>query len=422
MSPAPPPSSALRKPLVATFAFFAGLSSLWGQGSAKNGVEAAQTGSDPLPAIQQVLAGRAAAVRSGDRKAFLATIDPRAPAAFRTAQGRLFDGLRTVPLERFELQAKNDATGNLGAGLSPKYNNARVYLPETRMVYKIAGYDERDAVDNLWYTYVERDGKWYITSDTDLEDVGILTARGLWDFGPVQEQRSEPFIILSHPEQAERAAALIGIAEESAATFAGRWDQPWSGRIPLVLAGSIEELAKLLQSTFDLTKFVAFVVYQPIRDDGWVTTAPRLYVQDRNLSRYAREFQLSTLGHELGHAAVAPFAGPAIPAWVHEGVTDWVATGQSTGERKPRGSDGILPRDYQFTTGSGGDIVRSYEESRSAISYLASRFGTGAPSLFIKALGDLGPVAGSVDHNVDTTLRRLFNVSLADFQAGWARR
>jgi hypothetical protein len=413
----------LRKPVVAiAVSFFALLPGLCPGQAAKNGVAWAQAGADPLPAVRQLLAGRAAAVRDGNRNAFLATVDPQAPAEVRTAQGRLFDGLRTVPLERFELQARTDATGDLGTGLSPKYKNARVFLPETRMVYKIAGYDERDAVDNLWYTYVERDGKWFIAGDTDLEDVGILTARGLWDFGAVQEQRSEHFIILSHPEQSERAAALIGIAEESAATLLGRWDQPWSGRIPVVLPGSLDELAKLLQSTFDLTKFVAFVVYQPIRDDGWFTTAPRVYVQDRNLSRYTRPFQLSTLTHELDHAAVAPFAGPAIPAWVHEGVADWVATGKSAGERKPRGSDGVLPRYYLFTTGSWADIVRSYGESRSAISYRAARFGDGAPSRFIKALGDLGPVAGSVDHNVDATLRRLFNISLADFQTGWARR
>jgi hypothetical protein len=147
-----------------------------------------------------------------------------------------------------------------------------------------------------------------------------------------------------------------------------------------------------------------------------------MYVQDRNLSRYARPFQLTTLTHELNHAAVAPYAGPAIPAWVHEGVSDWLASGASTGERKPRGSDGVLPRDFEFTTGSGATIVRNYAESRSAISYLAARFGAGAPSRFIRTLGELGPVAGSVDHNVDTTLRKLFNISLADFQAGWARR
>ncbi|MEY2569505.1 MAG: hypothetical protein QOE35_4034 [Actinomycetota bacterium] len=383
---------------------------------------AATAADDPLPAVRQVLAARVGAVKGGDRAGFLATVDPKAPAAFKTAQGRLFDGLRTVSLSTFDLQARTDMTGDLSAGLAAKYGNARVFLPETRMVTRIAGYDERDAVDGLWYTYVQRDGKWYIGGDTDLEDVGLLTSRGLWDFGPVQLQRTDHFVILSHPEQAERAKALIGIAEEAAVALAGRWDQPWSGKIPMVLAGSLDELAKVLQSTFDLTKFVAFVVYQPLRDNGWSTTAPRLYVQDKNLSKYAHDFQLSTLTHELDHAAVAPYAGPAIPAWVHEGVADWVATGESTAERKPGGSDGKLPRDYEFTTGSGTAIVRSYAESRSAISYLAARFGTGAPSRLIRTLGDLGPVAGSVDANVDATMRKLFGVSFDQFQAGWARR
>lgn len=377
---------------------------------------------DPLAAVRQVLATRAAAVKSGDRVAFLSTVDPKAPSAFRSAQGRLFDGLRTVPLGAFELQARTDASGDLSVGLSGKYGNAPVFVPETRMVYRIAGYDERDAVDSLWYTYVQRDGKWYVAGDTDLEDVGLLTARGLWDFGTVQVQRSDHFVILSHPEQAERAKALIGIAEDAAVAHSSRWDQPWSGKIPVVLPASIEELAKLLQSTFDLTKFVAFVVYQPLRDDGWTTTAPRLYVQDRNLSKYNREFQLSTLTHELDHAAVAPYAGPMIPAWIHEGVADWVATGGSTTERKPRGSDGRLPRDYQFTTGSSADIVRSYAESRSAMSYLAARFGAGAPAHFIRTLGELGPTAGSVDHNVDATLRGLFGIGFDQLQTGWARR
>jgi hypothetical protein len=382
----------------------------------------ARAAEDPLAGVNQTLAARTTAVRNGDRKAFLATVDPQAPAAFRSAQARMFDGLRTVPLTGFTLQARVDATGDLSAGLAGAYGNAPVFLPETRMVYRITGYDERDAVDNVWYTYVQRGGRWYVAADDDLEDVGVLTARNLWDFGPVQEQRSDHFIILSHPEQAERAAALIGIAEESATALVSRWDQPWSGRIPMVLPGSIEELAKMLQSTFDLTKFVAFVVYQPIRDDGFGTTAPRVYVQDRNLSRYTRDFQLTTLTHELDHAAVAPLAGPNIPSWVHEGVADWVATGQSTGERKPKGSDGLLPRDYQFTTGSSAEIVRSYAESRSAVSYLASRFGVGAPSQLVRALGELGTPPGSVDFNLDATMRRLFNISFAQFQSAWARR
>jgi hypothetical protein len=421
-SPRRPPSSALRKALALAvlLSFFVASAPASAGGAPTNG-SAAQA-ADPLAAVTQLLATRTKAVQTGDRGGFLATVDPKAPAAFKTAQGRSFDGLRTIPLARYQLEARTEATGDLAGGISARYGGASAFIPETRQIYRIEGYDERDVVDNQWLTYVQRDGRWYVGGDSDLEDIGLYSQRNLWDFGPVEVQRAAHVIIMSHPEQAERAAALVGIAEEASNAIAGAWDQPWSGRIPMVLPGSIDELEKILQSTFDLTKFVAFVVYQPLRDDGFVTTAPRLYVQDRNLSRYGHDFQLSTLVHELDHAAVAPFAGPAIPAWVHEGVADWVATGRSTGERKPSGSDGVVPRDYEFVTGSSASIVRSYAESRSAISYMASRYGVAAPSRFIRTLGERGPVAGSVDYNVDAVLRQLFGIGLDAFQRGWKSR
>src|SRR5204862_7817942 len=147
------------------------------------------------------------------------------------------------------------------------------------------------------------------------------------------------------------------------------------------------ELAALIESTFDLTNFVAFVNYVGIRDSGFEPTAPRIFIQDRNLSRYPRDFQVRTLSHELVHAAASSLAGPLIPAWVHEGIADWIAKGRPTGERRPGGSDGVLPRDYEFVTGGSSGIVRAYSESRSALSYLSSRFGLGAPSRFFATLG-----------------------------------
>ena len=45
------------------------------------------------------------------------------------------------------------------------------------------------------------------------------------------------------------------------------------------------------------------------------------------------------LGHELDHAAAAALAGPFVPAWVHEGVAEWVAKARPTGERKPGGQE-----------------------------------------------------------------------------------
>ena len=211
-------------------------------------------------------------------------------------------------------------------------------------------------------------------------------------------------------------------AEEAIGVLQQRWDQPWPERIPLVLPADTTELEKLLQSTIDLDKFLAFVAYGAVRDDGWETTAPRIYIQDENLADYGRDYQLETLVHELVHAAGAPLAGPFVSAWVHEGLADWVATGRSTKERKPNASDGRLPRDFEFSTGKQDNIIESYRESRSATSFLSARAGVRAPSALFRELGSVKVAPGSIDHQIDAALRRTGDLGLADLQAGWAKR
>lgn len=376
---------------------------------------------DRLAAVQAVLDARVAALGSGDRAQWLATVDPQAPEQFRQAQARSFDGLRSLPLERYGLQARLDDTGDLSTGLDRRYG-APVFLPETRQRMRLRGYDDRDAVDSLWLTFVQRDGRWYVAGDEDLSALGLDTFRGPWDFGPVETMPTDHLLTLYHPAQAERARALAGIAEEALGVIGERWDLPWSERIPLILPASTDELEKLLQSTLDLDKFVAFVAYGAVRDAGWEVTAPRIYIQDANLSRYGRAYQVETLVHELVHAAGAPVAGPHIPAWVHEGVADWIATGRPVRERKPKGGDGRLPRDFEFTTGPQPGILRAYRESRSAISFLAARSGTAAPTALFRAAGEPKVVPGNVDFQVDAALRRTAGLGLGDLETGWAAR
>ncbi|HVM09903.1 MAG TPA: hypothetical protein VM345_15655 [Acidimicrobiales bacterium] len=390
-----------------------------GAADATSGAQRAQNQQDDpgaaLTAVNTLLDERERAFAAGDANAWMATVDPHAPQEFKDAQARHFNGLRSLPVERFSLVARLDDTGDL----APEPDR---FLPETRMSYRFTGFDDRDAVDTLWLTFVLRDGRWFVGADADVGDLGLDTARGLWDVGDVRALRTPHFLILHHPSRAARAEALAAIAEEALETLRKGWDQRWSERIPIVLPRNVEELETLLQSTIDLDKFVAFVSYGAVRDEGWTSTAPRMFIQDDNLGSYGRGFQVETLVHELVHAAGAPLAGPFLAAWVHEGVADWVATGRSTGERKPSGSDGVLPRDYEFSTGSQADIIRAYRESRSAVSFLASRHGMGAPTSFFVAGGEPKVAPGSVDHRLDAALRAAAKVSVTDLQKGWAAR
>jgi hypothetical protein len=359
-------------------------------------------------------------VRGGDKAAFLATVDPMAPAAFRDGQGRLLEGLHSLPLDHYRLQARLDESGDLSTGLAARYRGAKAFLPETRESMRFTGYDTVDDVESLWLTFVERSGHWYVASDRDLDSIGLYSSVGLWNFGPVVVRATPHFLALSHPGQADRLAALTSIGEEAIGLLHSRWPLTWSEQIPMILPGSSSELGAIIQSTVDLDKFVAFTAYSDIRDSGYANTAARVYVQDKELSRFGHDFQLETLVHELDHAAVATFGGPAIPAWVHEGVADWVGTGASLTERAPKRSDGTLPRDDEFVAGSSSTITLAYDESRSAISYLARRSGSTAPARLIQALGAVNAAAGNSGYWVDASLRRLFGFGFAEFQAGWA--
>ena len=386
------------------------------------GAGRAEPAGDPLAAVQRVLDTRAAAVRGGDRDAFLATVDPRAPPAFREAQGRSFDGLRSLPLASFTLQARTFDTGDLSVAAAGGHGARRAFLPETRQVYRLEGYDDRDAVERQWLTFVERGGRWYVGSDSDLDHLGLESSHQLWDLGPVTLRRTAHFLVMSHPEQATRAAALAAIAEEAMGRLEQAWDQPWSSRIPLIVPGSVEELQRILQSTVDLDKFVAFVSYSALDDDGFEVTAPRIFIQDDRLARYGRPFQLSTLVHELSHAAAVPLVGPFIPTWVHEGVAEWLAAGAPANGHTATSGDGSLPRDHEFSTGSSTSIVGAYGESRTAMSLLATSRGRSAPAALFRALGEIRLEPGSNDHHVDAALRRVAGMTLGELEARGAGR
>ncbi|MGH9038359.1 MAG: hypothetical protein ACRD0O_21595, partial [Acidimicrobiia bacterium] len=177
--------------------------------------------------------------------------------------------------------------------------------------------------------------------------------------------------------------------------------------------------AEMLQATFDLSNFVAFAAASVDRDEGWESTAPRVFAQDVNLARSGRAFQLETLHHELIHVAAFPLAGPFVPAWVHEGLADWIANGRGR-PTAVAGSDEVLPEDFEFTTGGLDAIVSAYHESTSAVAFLAQAKGPGAPlDLLVKA-GEARIAPGTADYHTDAALRSLYGKGLVDFQADWA--
>jgi hypothetical protein len=370
-------------------------------------------------AIQTVLDEREAAIRNGDREAFLATVDPGADEEFKARQAALFDGLRSVPLTSYELVVRPDEVPDLAVGLDERYTADDVYLPAVESRYRIEGVDAVDALDGFFYTFLLREGRWRIISDTDVEDLGLPSARNLWDFGPVARARSAHFTVLFVAADRTRAESLLRLAEEARDRLAPTFNRPLPDQILLILPHSVDQLAEMLQSTFDLSNFVAFAAASVDRDEGWESTSPRVYAQDVNLARSLRSFQLETLHHEFVHVAAFPLAGPFVPAWVHEGVADWIANGRGR-PTAVAGSDEVLPEDFEFTTGGLDAIVSAYQESTSAMAFLAQAKGQDAPLDLLAEVGEARISPGTMDYHTDAALRSLYGKGLTDFQHDWA--
>ncbi len=370
-------------------------------------------------AVRQVLAQRVDALERGDRAAFLDTVDIAATDDFKIRQGRLFDGLRSLPLESYELELRTDEVPDLAAGLAARYPGAEaVFLPPVEAGYRLTGIDTIDAVDGYYYTFLLRDGRWRIVSDRDLEDVGLPSARNLWDYGPVHQQRTDHFTILHDPADRKRAEALGTLCEQGYVRLKSAFDKAIPTQIVVVLPHTLDQLREILQATFDLSNFVAFASAAVDRDDDWKATAPRVYVQDMNLARSRRDFQLQTFHHEFTHVSAFALAGPFVPSWVHEGVADWMAGGEKS-PSKVDGSDGVLPEDWEFTTGGAESIIRAYDESTSAMAFLAARKGKTAPLDLLAEIGELRVAPGTAEYRVDQSLQAVYGAGLAQFQKDW---
>ena len=370
-------------------------------------------------AVKQVLLNRSDALKRGDRAAFLDTVDQAASEEFKVRQGHMFDGLRSLPLASYELELRTDEVPDLGAGLAGRYPGAEaVFLPPVEAHYRLTGIDTVDAVDGYYDTFVLRDGRWRIVSDRDLEDVGLPSARNLWDYGPVQQQRTAHFTILHDPADRKRAETIGILCEQAFSRLQETFGRPVPEQIVVVLPHSLDQLREILQATFDLSNFVAFASASVDRDADWQSTAPRVYVQDANLSQSRRDYQLQTFHHEFTHVAAFPLAGPFVPSWIHEGLADWMAMGR----RPPSavdGTDGLLPHDWEFTTGGGDAIVRAYDESTSALAFLAARKGKGAPLDLLVRVGEQRVAPGTSRYRVDQGLRAVYGAGLDQFQKDW---
>lgn len=380
---------------------------------------------DRLEAIREVLSRRAEAVRTGDERTFMATVD-RANPTFVRRQRLLFRGFQAVGVGDYRLRLSRRFWPELTTDREvDRYGTdaqPTVLHVEERSV--IEGFDRQPALDELYLTFVRRPDGWKVASDSDLDDVSLKSGRKLWEFGPVITRRSEHFLYLSHPDLASAAGPILDEAEAALEEVDDGWPRPWHRRVVLLAPSETEEVQRILQATFDLDVFVAFAYSSVDRSEDWDLVGHRVILNWDNFSSYPEVSQQRVLTHELLHIATREDNGPMVPTFVDEGIADWVAGDTSTyvlDQQVSRGNfDRRLPRDFEFITGSGRSIAGAYQESLSAIRYAVDRFGADAVAELYGILGSARLAPGTPRYHVDRAMRAAFEVGYAQFERGWA--
>jgi hypothetical protein len=381
-------------------------------------------------AIQSLLDRRAAAFLEREQEEFLSTIDPEANE-FRGAQARMFDTAGSIPFAEYNLVADWGRYGDLARDRDiDRYPGAvSVVIPLVQERYRIKGFDEVDAVEDVFFTFVKRGDEWFIGSDTDLDDVGMYSVRHPWDFGPLITTRSEHFLALGPPcvNDGDLCADrdLLDTAEAALARTNETWSAPWRDKVVLVVPSSEAALQRMLQATFDAGKFVAFA-YSTVDPNNQRFTGDRVLVNPSVIAGRAHTEVLQILAHELLHVATRDFSGSFVPLFVDEGLAEVAGYGDLSGlgffdAIVAAGSfDSRLPEDFQFSTGSGNDIYLSYQEAQSAVRYFIERWSRARFIEFYRRIGRARTVAGLATWHVDRALKQTIGMSLRRFEKAWA--
>ena len=374
-----------------------------------------------MTAAQHILDRHAAALLARDRPAFLADLDSSPAAArYRAAQAATFDNVAGVPLAVWSYQITAPVTGgSVLADAATRYG-AAILIVRVAFRYQLRDADPAPTAHDVWLTFVRRSGRVLIASDADLAGEGGASWHGPWDFGPVVARRGAASLVLAHPADDARLAAVAGAADNAVAAVSGVWGNGWPRRVVVIVAGSQDEMAAIVGASGS-----SDTAAETVADDADPSTGLRVVLSPARLSTLGLRL---VMRHEVIHVAswALTHASETLPTWLIEGLADYVAnlgSGQAVtvaaGELRAELTSGkipaALPANDEFTPG-GTRLPQVYEEAWLACRLIAARAGQDA---LVRLYRHVATSAGSPRDALDAALRRTVGLSTAQFTARW---
>jgi hypothetical protein len=291
-------------------------------------------------------------------------------------------------------------------------------VEETRVGSETQTYVEEGA-----FTFVQTDadnayGGWRLAAKDDLDVLGFFSPYHMWDEKPVSVLTSKRFTLLTHEDVVDELEPVLDVAEEAYDKATKFWPDGSKDHLVMLIPSTTAELGRILHETVDLDKFVAFVGAGAIREHGWTPTGPRVFVQLSHFDNYGRTGQFEIFAHELIHAITRDEAGPAIPAWIEEGLAN-LGGGDGGRPRVETAVPDAFPTDERFVTGGVRDIQAVYDQGQTAIDVLDKRFGRDGLMKFYRELGSRRVVAGTEEYHIRRAVEDSVGWSYDEWVAAW---
>jgi hypothetical protein len=348
-------------------------------------------------AVRQLLADRAGALLRRDKDSFLAVVDPMATALLGR-QEALFDALEEVPLQTWRYRLDITTQRPSDRVLDRRYGRDRWWAPDVALEYALEGYDDRPTVAEHHLTFVKRDGRWLLGADDDFESIGLGTPRALWDRGPVVAERVGDVLVLGRPGARRLLRNVASLTGAAVPRVDAVWGTAWRRGAVVLVPTSGEEMSDLLGSDTDLSKIAAVATAELGGGSGeFDPSGDRILVNPDTFGRLGQLGRRVVLTHELTHVATRRATGPAVPAWLAEGLADYVAYRDidlplALSARELRADvragrlPAALPADGDFDGGNDA-LAQAYEQAWLAVRLLADVHGQDALLRFYRVVG-----------------------------------
>ncbi|MFC8830267.1 hypothetical protein ACFT9I_33630 [Streptomyces sp. NPDC057137] len=349
-------------------------------------------------AIQRILDRRADALLDRDESGYLAAVDPAADDLL-AAERRTYRNLTDVPVRSWEYKVRDvDRSGTRATA-------------SAELRYRIAGYDSAPVTSARTLELTERDGRWYVTADRPGEG-GV---QQLWQQGAVDVVHGRRSLILGVGQDNARLREIAAVADRAVPAVDEAWPGTWSGRVVVLVPGSVASMAGLLGASATSYRGIAAVTTGETRQQG-SSPADRVIVNPDAYGILGDFGRRVVLTHETTHVATRADTSGATPMWLSEGFSDWAAyrdTSRTDGQAAPelerslrRGElPAALPEDGDFAFDAKADeLARAYEGGRLACELIAQRWGERKLTDFYRAVGKHEQREGAVEDAMNEVL------------------